>query len=378
MANEEHLKILQQGVETWNRWRKDHPEIQPNLWQANLRGNSRTGPDLSGIDLHNAQLAMANLGGANLHRANLSKAVLSGAYLLRANLRDATLTEADLSETICRVVDFSGANLREARLTRTDLSGANLTRSNLRQAELIRTNLNEANCREANFSKAYLDEVILANTDLTAAKGLDACEYGGPSTVDHRTLAKSGKLPLPFLRGCCLPDALINNYLPSLLNEPVQLYSCFISYSHQDEAFARRLHDALQSGGVRCWYAPEKIQGGKKLHEQIEEAIWEHDKLLIVLSEHSMNSEWVKTEIANARRREVTQKKRMLFPIRLVDFESIRNWTCFDADTGKDSAREIREYFIPDFSNWNDHDAFEHAFTRLLRDLKADETQPST
>ena len=91
----------------------------------------------------------------------------------------------------------------------------------------------------------------------------------------------------------------------------------------------------------------------------------------------SMNSEWVKTEIANARQREVTQKRQILFPIRLVDFETIRNWTYFDADTGKDSAREIREYFIPDFSNWKDHDSFEQAFTRLLRDLKADDTQPS-
>ena len=61
-----------------------------------------------------------------------------------------------------------------------------------------------------------------------------------------------------------------------------------------------------------------------------------------------------------------------------VDFKTIGNWACFDADTGKDSAREIREYFIPDFSNWKDHDSFEQAFTRLLRDLKADDTQPST
>jgi hypothetical protein len=91
-----------------------------------------------------------------------------------------------------------------------------------------------------------------------------------------------------------------------------------------------------------------------------------------------MSSEWVKTEIANARQREVTQNRRMLFPLRLVDFEVIRNWSCPDPDTGKDSAREIREYFIPDFSNWKNHDSFEHAFTRLLRDLKADEIQPST
>jgi hypothetical protein len=154
--------------------------------------------------------------------------------------------------------------------------------------------------------------------------------------------------------------------------------SCFISYSHHDEAFAERLHDALQGKGVRCWYAPEDIQGGKKIYDQIDEAIRNHDKLLLILSEHSMNSEWVKTELANARRREVTQNRRMLFPIHLVDFETIRNWTCFDADTGKDSAREIREYFIPDFSNWKNHDSFEQAFTRLLRDLKAEDTQPST
>src|SRR5207237_7457244 len=199
----------------------------------------------------------------------------------------------------------------------------------------------------------------------------------GPNTLDHRTLAKSGSLPLDFLQGCGLPDALIA-YLPSLLNEPIQRYSCFISYSHQDEAFAKRLYDALQGRGVRCWYAPEDIQGGKKIYPQIDEAIRIHDKLLLVLSEYSMHSEWVKTEIANARQREVTQKRQILFPIRLVDFEAIRNWSCFDADTGKDSAREIREYFIPGFSNWKDHDSFEIAFTRLLRDLKADDTQPST
>jgi hypothetical protein len=46
-------------------------------------------------------------------------------------------------------------------------------------------------------------------------------------------------------------------------------------------------------------------------------------------------------------------------------------WEGFDADTGKDSAREIREYFIPDFSNWKNYDAYQVAFQRLLRDLKA-------
>ncbi len=86
-----------------------------------------------------------------------------------------------------------------------------------------------------------------------------------------------------------------------------------------------------------------------------------------------MNSEWVKTEIAKARKREVEEKKKVLFPLRLVSFETIRDWECFDADTGKDSAREIREYFIPDFSNWKEHDEYQKAFGRLMGDLKAGE-----
>jgi hypothetical protein len=58
------------------------------------------------------------------------------------------------------------------------------------------------------------------------------------------------------------------------------------------------------------------------------------------------------------------------FPIRLLDFETIQRWECFDADSGKDLATELREYYIPDFSNWKDHDAFETEFSKLLRDLR--------
>jgi Ni/Co efflux regulator RcnB len=126
----------------------------------------------------------------------------------------------------------------------------------------------------------------------------------------------------------------------------------------------------LDSNGVRCWFAPHDVQGGRKLHEQIDEAIRVYERLLLILSSYSMASEWVKTEIAKARQREVQEKRRVLFPIRLVSFDAIRTWECFDADTGKDSAREIREYFIPDFSHWKNHDAYQAAFRRLLRDLK--------
>jgi TIR domain len=158
-----------------------------------------------------------------------------------------------------------------------------------------------------------------------------------------------------------LPDQLIG-YLPSLLTLAIQFYSCFISYSTKDQEFAERLYADLQNKGVRCWFAPHDIRRGKKIHEQIDEAIQVYDLLLLILSEASIHSEWVKTEISKARRREIREKRRMLFPVTLFDFETLRDWECFDADTGKDSAREIREYYVPNFSDWKSHDTYRREF----------------
>jgi len=153
--------------------------------------------------------------------------------------------------------------------------------------------------------------------------------------------------------------------------------ACFISYSSTDEEFAKQLYSRMRDEHLGVWFAPEEMKGGEKLSKQIEQAIQNHDKLLLVLSKDSMQSEWVMTEIRNGRKIELEEGQRKLFPIRLVDFEEIKRWKCFDAESGKDLAIEVREYFIPDFSNWRNHDAFEGAFKRLLRDLKAKELNQS-
>ena len=84
-----------------------------------------------------------------------------------------------------------------------------------------------------------------------------------------------------------------------------------------------------------------------------------------------MSSEWVKTELAHARQKELNERRQVLFPLSLAPFSKVREWKCFDADTGKDSAREIREYFIPDFSSWKDPESYQVAFQRLVKDLEA-------
>jgi hypothetical protein len=182
-----------------------------------------------------------------------------------------------------------------------------------------------------------------------------------------------------FLRGCGVPDIMTEKMISWITSmKPTQFYSCFISYSTKDEEFAKQLRARMVQENLRVWFCPQNIRWGKKLHEQIDEAIRTHDKLLLVLSPNSIESEWVKTELRKAFKIERRESKRKLFPIGLTTYEMIRNWECFDADHGIDLAAEVREYFIPDFSRWQDKDSFEAAFAELLKNLKAEEPTEAT
>ena len=164
-------------------------------------------------------------------------------------------------------------------------------------------------------------------------RGLETCRHRGPSTLDHRTLARSGPLPLAFLRGCGLPDALID-YLPSLLNEPFQFYSCFISYASRDQAFAERLYADLQNKGVRCWFAPEDMKAGDRIRDTIDQQIHLREKLLLILSSASIASTWVEDEVEAAleEERKSPERRTVLVPIKIDHAmeETNRAWVRHD------------------------------------------------
>jgi hypothetical protein len=349
MANPEHVNILKEGVEAWNQWRRKDPD------RGDLSGAVLSRTFLNGADFRRVDLSDANLSGANL----------SGAFLIAANLGAAKLSGADLREANLTGADLSGANLIDANLRAANLRGANL-----RRAYLLSTNLTSTKIAGANFTDSRMTGTVFADVDLSQAKGLETVQHTGPSTIGFDTVQRSrGKIPDAFLRGAGVSDEFIA--FIRAMGGAIQFYSCFISYSGKDQLFAERLYADLQARGVRCWFAPHDVQGGKKLHEQIDDAIRVHERLLLILSPNSIHSEWVKTEIAKARRREVVEKRRMLFPVLLkISYKELKEWECFDADTGKDSAREIREYYIPDFSQWERPEKFKEEFEKLVRDLK--------
>lgn len=374
MANQTHLRRLKTPA-GWNQWRSREPRISPDLKRAHLPAGQLAGLQLTKADFTEATLYSANFCGsviadAIFYNADLSAATLSRVEANFVSFRSAALTRADMSGSKWYGCDFGDTDFSGCELTGAVIDTCTITDATFHNASLRGATIIETDASGTDFRNAFLSRTIFIDVDLTGAINLDACRHYGPSVLDYGTLVKSRNLPLNFLRGCGFPDTFIE-YLSSITGAPIQFNSCFISYSTHDQSFVECLHSDLQSKGVRCWYAPHDIKGGKKLHEQIDAAIGLYDRLLLVLSTNSINSEWVKTEIADARKREAREKRQMLFPIRLVDFETLRNWECFDADTGTDSAREIREYFIPDFSNWRDRDCYQRAFLALLRDLKA-------
>jgi hypothetical protein len=373
MANKEHLDILAKGVETWNEWRGGHPEVRPELGGANLMNAMLADVNLADANLARADLSSADLSGANLRRADLSLSRLGIANLDHAILEGANLCGADINGA-----DLPDANLRDASLEDAALWGATLTGVDLTGANLSGANFTGANLAYADLSSAWIGTTVLADVDLSKVHGLTSVRHDSPSSIGIDTIYRSqGKIPDSFLRGAGVPENF-TLFLRSLTGAAFEFYSCFISYSTEDQAFADQLRAHLQARGVRCWFAPHDIQGGKKIHEQIDEAVKVYDKLLLILSDASMSSNWVKTEIANARAKEAQQKRQMLFPISLVPFERIKAWKLFDADTGIDSAREIREYYVPDFSNWKDHDVYAKAFDLLVRSLKADSSRAAS
>ena len=347
MADEKHLAILKQGVETWNQWHEENWNIRPDLSEA----------DLSGADLSGADLSEADLSGANLNGANLRGSDLHGA-------------------------DLIGANLREAILRGANLHGADLSRTDLRKADLRGVNFFNVNVFGAILHKAFFGSAIISDTDFSEAVSIETLQHISPSVIGTDTLRKSkGKLPESFLRGCGLSDYEIETaklYNPDLTNDeitsilyrvyelrasrPLQISPLFISYSHGDSLFVDRLEEKLNANGIRFWRDVHDATSGR-FEKQVDRAIRHHPTVLLILSEHSTGSDWVEWEVTKARELEKETDRDVLCPIALDDSWKTCNWP------GR-IMNQVMDYNILDFSAWESDDVFDGMFNRLHKGLE--------
>ena len=256
----------------------------------------------------------------DLHQRDFRRAGLHRTEFVECDLTDANFADADLSD----------ANFRGAKCFDVNFSNANLSRANFYQAKLNGASFVGANVFSTNFRESEMGQTVFAKQDMETCIGLDSVKHTAHSSVAIECLYRFGSdLPIEFLKGIGLSQIMLD-YLPSIIlaGNPIQFHSCFISFSHTDEAFARRLWHSMRDERIRVWFAPEEMKGGKKLFEQIDRAINMHDKLLVVLSKESISSNWVKTEIRRARKQEKRTGERKLFPIRLCQMNTLKAWEC--------------------------------------------------
>ena len=332
MTRDEALKLLRggkDGIRKWNRLRRAGEEI----------------PDLSNADL-------------------------SGTDLIRADLIRADLTGADLS----------GADLITAHLGDAKLDCTNLTDANLDCVDLYHTSLTHANVTGADFTGAWVIDTRFSATDLSEAHNLDDVWHRGPSTIGTDTLvASKGQIPDRFLRGCGLapweviaaklydPDlsaSEVNDIQYKIFEArttgPIVVGGVFISYSHDDATFVDKIREKLGEKGVPVWLDRHDLVAGP-LQEQVDRALRLNDVVLLVLSESSVESDWVEHELKTALKKEKEQKRSVLCPVTLdVAWKEKMN----DVLWG-----QVEKKNVLDFAEWKTK-AFDGQFQKLPRGLK--------
>jgi uncharacterized protein YjbI with pentapeptide repeats len=356
MKDPEQLEILLLGAAVWNNWREEKHVAQPNLEGADLRN-----ADLSDCYLRDSNLVGANFRNARLLNANLNYAKLDGTDFGNADLKGAVLSAATLTD----------ANFNGARLV-----GTNLMHANLQKATFVNTVF-----ADTRFDDAHVGRTLFAGTDLRQLVGLDGLWHAAPSTLDIETFKKSyGQISETFLRGCGLSDWEIENvklYQPGLNNEQIndilyaihglrasqaiQINPLFLSYSHKDSDFVDALELYLNRSGIRFWRDVHHATAGR-LEAQVDRAIRLNPTVLLVLSEHAIESDWVQHEVRLARRLELETKRDVLCPIALD-----AKWK--EAAWPKRIKEQIMEYNILDFSKWGEPPSFLRMFHRLIEGL---------
>ncbi|BCS89987.1 pentapeptide repeat-containing protein [Pseudodesulfovibrio sediminis] len=211
MANPDHLKILEQGVETWNKWREDNPEVVPDFQNAELNGLICNAPELVGLQsdnqifqwktiqwLHGGEAVVVafdpiekmtihgiNFQGVDFRGAQLKGAKFLGADFKEADLRGANLHmallwgtifhKAKLNNVVFDFVEAYGSSFYKAKFTDAFLQSVKFQRTNCVEVSFKRTkclgaDFSDSAIELANFQSAKLTKAIFHGSSIIEAK----------------------------------------------------------------------------------------------------------------------------------------------------------------------------------------------------------------
>jgi hypothetical protein len=197
---------------------------------------------------------------------------------------------------------------------------------------------------------------VFADVDLRQVKGLETLLHLSPSTLGTDTLGRSrGTLPEAFLRGCGLSALEIQ---AARQPDPSPRRRLLISHSQQDDPFVGALRGLLSERGIQSWVAAHELKG--TLRERQSKLAIQHDVcLLLVLSQHSVLSDWAEHEVRLARKLEKDLGEPVLCPIGLDDAWQAPLWQ------GR-ILEQIPTEKVLSFADWRESSSLRRQFEKLV------------
>lgn len=341
------LAAYERGERDFTAVRIEHAELRgsrltsASFDEAFLPSADLDGSDLAGAVFFACDLTQASLGRADLYQSRFDMSDLSGAWLAQGNLAETTL--------------FS-VTLAEADLTSCDLSGAHLVRADLHGATL---------------GGVFLGNTTISDTDLSAFCDASGVRHWSPSFVDFRSVLRSYRHPglRQFLEDCGVPPMVADYTIDAAKAEgegalESLMRSTFISYGAPDEAFARRLYEALRAKHVTTFFFPETARPGRRIGDEVHSRIQEHDRVILVCSRDSLDRPGVRNEIQETFDREARDGgAAYLIPVMLDDY-LLNGWD-------DPLAERVRGRVAADFRGAADDErVFDKEMERLLAVLR--------
>ena len=132
----------------------------------------------------------------------------------------------------------------------------------------------------------------------------------------------------------------------------------FLSHSHADKPFARKLAASLRAAGHGVWIDEAEINIGDSLVEKIREGLDQVDYVAAILSSASIDSPWVTRELDIASNREIEEGRVVVLPL-IVEQVDLPGF--------------LKGKFYGDFT---DESQYEHVVALLNRQLGEPDCKP--
>lgn len=367
LGNQEHVRILLEGPESYDKWRIENPEevldlsgedlrsvniSDINFTGANLSGVNLMGKFLDNLDFSNADLSSSLLINVIGHNTNFQGANLSYSKVINGHFHEADFKDAILVET-----DFFSSDFFIVNMSGTDLSGAYLE-------EAIFIDVNLSRC---NFTNTVLYKTTIADSNMAYCEGLDRTEQVGPSNIGTNTLTKTYFSESNHLTGefriFCTSAGLSSHVYDAVLGAlgEVNYFSAFVSYGSPDEEFATRLVGDLRNKGITCWLYCLDSTPGKRTWREISEKRREADKFVVLCSSRSLIRNGVLKELEN----QIDEDIEKIIPISLDDVWEQPGFLVIRG------ARNLKPYLLDrNYADFKCEKKFEASFEKLLRGLE--------